>query len=587
MKVSLGFGSPVAIALLSVMTMGAKCPRIPPPGPPGAGGGGARATGGAAGGGGGIGAGGGAADGGANSDAAADANDAAGSRAACAPSSATDVWSREAVPATVQSLSAISTGDVWMVTDADARHWDGTAWSSVLQPVAPELFDSVWAIGHDDVWVGSDHLRHWNGTAWADRTPAISATDRRFILWARNASDLWAINQGVSPSSILHWNGTAWTDRSPAMGAFTAALWGAAADDVWAIGTVINAQAGSSPAAIIHWNGTAWQDVFHPPLDASGVIPVFAGIWGSAANDVWVTGNVQGATQLWHFDGSGWSNTVQLAPILGPMWGSCANNVWAVGHNQYAHFDGATWTTGVLLDADAHLLAVGGTESDDVWAGGSESTFSGPTVAHRHPGDPAPACGNLRLDPGEECDPPDRSTCAADCQRVIQCGDGFVDQGETCDPPDGLTCDAFCHVIPTCGNGRIDPGEQCDPPVAALPVGASGLLCDANCQHPRCGNGVIESGEVCDPPFEVLGFPLWCDLTCQRPTCGNGAIDPGETCEPPSAWEPGHGTSLYCGRDCTTHDACVECHGLCDQIAGLPFSQCALQFCAVGGRTPC
>ena len=44
------------------------------------------------------------------------------------------------------------------------------------------------------------------------------------------------------------------------------------------------------------------------------------------------------------------------------------------------------------------------------------------------------------------------------------CGDGCVDasRGEQCDPPNGTTCDVNCHLAAVCGNGTIEGSEQCD-----------------------------------------------------------------------------------------------------------------------------
>ncbi len=44
------------------------------------------------------------------------------------------------------------------------------------------------------------------------------------------------------------------------------------------------------------------------------------------------------------------------------------------------------------------------------------------------------------------------------------CGDGCVDPstGEQCDPPNGTTCGADCKLLPVCGNGVLEAGEQCD-----------------------------------------------------------------------------------------------------------------------------
>jgi len=57
----------------------------------------------------------------------------------------------------------------------------------------------------------------------------------------------------------------------------------------------------------------------------------------------------------------------------------------------------------------------------------------------------APKCGDGHLDPGEQCDPPNGTTCLAGCS--LPCGDGILEPGEACDPPDGKTCSATCQSL--------------------------------------------------------------------------------------------------------------------------------------------
>lgn len=57
----------------------------------------------------------------------------------------------------------------------------------------------------------------------------------------------------------------------------------------------------------------------------------------------------------------------------------------------------------------------------------------------------APDCGNGQLDPGEQCDPPNGTSCLEGCGRP--CGNGLLDPGEQCDPPDGMTCSASCQFV--------------------------------------------------------------------------------------------------------------------------------------------
>lgn len=48
---------------------------------------------------------------------------------------------------------------------------------------------------------------------------------------------------------------------------------------------------------------------------------------------------------------------------------------------------------------------------------------------------------------------------------MIQCGNNRVDPGEQCDPPSWGTCNDQCQNV-VCGDGRLDPSEQCEPELA-------------------------------------------------------------------------------------------------------------------------
>jgi cysteine-rich repeat protein len=82
------------------------------------------------------------------------------------------------------------------------------------------------------------------------------------------------------------------------------------------------------------------------------------------------------------------------------------------------------------------------------------ATVSGQKVQKCQPGTDATKCTAC---PNGFCN--GSGTCLAST-----CGDGCVDasRGEQCDPPNGTTCDANCHLIAVCGNGVLEAGEQCD-----------------------------------------------------------------------------------------------------------------------------
>jgi hypothetical protein len=138
-------------------------------------------------------------------------------------------------------------------------------------------------------------------------------------------------------------------------------VWGANADDVWAVGF----------GEIEHWDGGTWTT--WPGSVASGNL---SGVWGSAANDVWAVG---ASGLLLHYDGSAWLPVdAGTGADLGGVWGTAASDVWAAassapGQGFILHFDGSTWS--MVLGIDAGLNAVGGTKGGTVWAVGHDNAI--------------------------------------------------------------------------------------------------------------------------------------------------------------------------------------------------------------------
>jgi len=134
------------------------------------------------------------------------------------------------------------------------------------------------------------------------------------------------------------------------------------------------------------------------------------------------------------------------------------------------------------------------------------------------PGTPNPpcytpgACGNGKVEPGEECDggnDKDGDGCDHACQlETGLCGNAMVEPAgaEQCDDGNKLGCDGcseYCYLeacgfpSPTCGDGKVQTGEgeQCDDGNHANLDG-----CDWMCllEPVLCGNGFLNPGELCD-----------------------------------------------------------------------------------------
>jgi hypothetical protein len=99
---------------------------------------------------------------------------------------------------------------------------------------------------------------------------------------------------------VLHWDGKAWTQEMlPGMplGRSLNKIWGASADDIYAVGEY---------GTVWHRKGGAWSLESNPPVASSTLLTVF----GCSATDVYAVGG----SDVIHNDGTGWSKvTVDLS----------------------------------------------------------------------------------------------------------------------------------------------------------------------------------------------------------------------------------------------------------------------------------
>ena len=191
------------------------------------------------------------------------------------------------------------------------------------------------------------------------------------VNWAFGFGDgeVYAVgNEGA----ILHYDGTDWEAEMSPTNQDLWGVWGAAPDDIWAVGGSARLPGEGEPT-LVHYDGTEWVTVEIPTLTPSGVAALFK-VWGSGADDVYVVGDVG---VVLHYDGSDWSELlVGAEDDLVAVWGTGPDNVVAVGGRSngiVAHWNGTEWRTefvtplpglnGVWLDraGRAHVAGLRGT----------------------------------------------------------------------------------------------------------------------------------------------------------------------------------------------------------------------------------
>jgi len=139
--------------------------------------------------------------------------------------------------------------------------------------------------------------------------------------------------RAVATKRVCNKDGWCVQNPMPQPHTFTA-LWGFAADDIWAVGL---------RGTVLHYDGRAWTS-----MDA-GVTTDFYAVWGATPGDVWVVGDRDGLTPpISHYQQGKWE-TVSGNGDLRSIYGSAGNNIWAFGNSGFAmHYDGANWKESIV-----------------------------------------------------------------------------------------------------------------------------------------------------------------------------------------------------------------------------------------------
>lgn len=238
-------------------------------------------------------------------------------------------WAALAAPNVAYwGVSGRSPTEVYSVGDQGAIvEWDGVT----ATPLASPLVNALTAVG--GTWGGDRHgqLYRWSskGSASLAELAGTSFGDGVAGVFGLSQSNIWAVGSSGVPRQ---WDGTR-RRAHDVHGQYVtsdpmSAIWGAAPDALWAVGT----------GAIAHWNGSFWSK------SAAPVAGTLRAVWGTGPTDVWAVGEV-----LMHFDGGSWS-TVDAGlgdSRLVSVWAAAKNDYWAVGESLY-RFDGARWRTHAL-----------------------------------------------------------------------------------------------------------------------------------------------------------------------------------------------------------------------------------------------
>jgi hypothetical protein len=183
-------------------------------------------------------------------------------------------------------------------------------------------------------------------------------------LWGAAPDDVWAVGRN---GMTAHYDGKRWLLTEPVIDHNLLAVCGLSATDIWASGDDV----------VLHYDGTAWSVVL---VDMFEQLP---GIACRGVDDVWIAGittDVQSGL-LRHWNGDDW-----IVGLPGgirsfwDVWSTAGGAVWTGGSSVdgvgvLARGDGGTAFDFVETYEGGSLRALWGTSDDDLWISPYEGPF--------------------------------------------------------------------------------------------------------------------------------------------------------------------------------------------------------------------
>ncbi|MCB9568292.1 MAG: hypothetical protein H6710_13965 [Myxococcales bacterium] len=126
--------------------------------------------------------------------------------------------------------------------------------------------------------------------------------------------------------------------------------------------------------AVIHRVGGVWE-----PRESNAGAPLW-GVWGASADDLWAVGGagMELPPVMIHFDGEAWT-PVDVSAVSGEshalykIWGRAADDIYAIGSlGLILHYDGNTWSS-EETPTTSTLIGIHGDDDEVIVAGGRAS----------------------------------------------------------------------------------------------------------------------------------------------------------------------------------------------------------------------
>jgi cysteine-rich repeat protein len=269
---------------------------------------------------------------------------------------------------TARQLYAVWTGGPSLAYAAgDAAtliHYNGLVWSEIVLPpppttvIGPSLLMQIWGSGPDNVWVGGNMVAHFDGTSWVQVTvPGITdGINRVDAIWGSGPSDVY-----VAAGTVQHWDGTAWSavDTTACPGNIRA-LSGTSSSDVFMVSIAFPTE------RVCHFDGTTWTQILQ--ISTSLYVPVLS----HAAGDVTIY-LLADATSIYPFNGASVGTPIVPPTAIYKLVAASPDELFASQAGLSFDVRTSTWTH-VDLQTGAPLVQGAATSSTNVFIVGAAGT---------------------------------------------------------------------------------------------------------------------------------------------------------------------------------------------------------------------
>jgi photosystem II stability/assembly factor-like uncharacterized protein len=251
---------------------------------------------------------------------------------------------------TLFKICFISKSNIWISGEGGIiKHYDGQSWRDYNTGVNSYILglDFVddnygWAVGNDGV------ILKWDGTNWKLQIKVTNyeLNDVQFI----DKKNGWAVGQyGL----ILQYDGSDWFPVESGTSSLLMSLHILNNKTGWACG---------ASGTLLKFNGESWS---------SSNSNTYQDIWKMSFSSDSLAFAVGSTGFVSKFDGTGW---VKQSSIVSEQWLNSLSFIsstdgWATGGNSVLHFDGKSWSTYPINDANFYCIDMIG--SDDGWLVGS------------------------------------------------------------------------------------------------------------------------------------------------------------------------------------------------------------------------